>query len=71
MHHLLRLVKAMNQRLSELDRILEVILFHLGTSLWLRTPSQQGFSQCHKLTVINHKWREGWLLPESSDAGDG
>lgn len=67
MHHLLRLVRAINQRLSDLDRILAVILFHLGTSLWLRTPSQQGFSQCHKLTVINYKWREGWLLPESSD----
>ena len=48
MCYLLGLVKAINQRLSELDRILKVILFHLGTSLWLRTPNQQDFSQCHE-----------------------
>lgn len=38
MHYLLGLVKAINQRLSELDRILKVILLHLGTSLWVEDP---------------------------------
>ena len=38
----------MNQRPLEVDRILEVILFHLGISLWLRPPGQQGFSQYHE-----------------------
>lgn len=36
MYHLLGLAKAINQR-----------LFHLGTSLWLRTRNQQDFFQCH------------------------
>ena len=67
----LGLVKAINQRLSELDRILKVILFHLGTSLWLRTPNQQDFSQCHE-PKSDTLLMEGWLAAAYElRSGDG